>query len=184
MGELSEKSQNDVRNDNEQAASALSGTGRKCALFVAVIVVWVAIDQFTKTFFKDGLVGKVYADNVLGLFDFRLVHNTGGAWGIFSDSTFALGMFSLAVCAIVAIYFFVERKHLTYLTSISLALIVAGGLGNVVDRFALGYVIDFIEFTFIDFPVFNVADIGVTCGFALLVICLIIDFVREDKLEG
>ena len=46
----------------------------------------------------------------------------------------------------------------------------SGGLGNAFDRFAQGYVIDFIDFTFIDFPVFNIADIGVTCGFVLLVI--------------
>ena len=46
-------------------------------------------------------------------------------------------------------------------------VVVAGGLGNAIDRFALGYVVDFIEPVFIDFPVFNVADIGVTCGFVL-----------------
>ena len=47
------------------------------------------------------------------------------------------------------------------------ALIVAGGLGNALDRFTLGYVVDFIDTTFISFPTFNVADIGVTCGFVL-----------------
>ena len=46
----------------------------------------------------------------------------------------------------------------------------SGGLGNAIDRFSQLYVVDFIDFTFIDFPVFNVADIGVTCGFVLLVI--------------
>ena len=53
-------------------------------------------------------------------------------------------------------------------------MVVAGGIGNAVDRFANGFVTDFIEFSFIDFPVFNIADIGVTCGFALLIIGIIV----------
>ena len=62
---------------------------------------------------------------------------------------------------------------------------VAGGIGNALDRFTLGYVVDFIETTFIDFPVFNVADIGVTCGFVLFVLGLLLSFkASEAPSEG
>ncbi len=62
-----------------------------------------------------------------------------------------------------------------------MALVVAGGLGNAIDRFTLGYVVDFIEPVFIDFPVFNVADIGVTCGFVLFVVAMILAYRRADR---
>ena len=58
---------------------------------------------------------------------------------------------------------------------------VAGGLGNALDRFTLGYVVDFIEPVFIDFPVFNVADIGVTCGFAIFLAGMALAWRREDR---
>ena len=58
----------------------------------------------------------------------------------------------------------------TALETCALSLIAAGGIGNAIDRFVNGFVVDFIDLTFMDFPVFNIADIGVTCGFVLLVI--------------
>ncbi len=64
---------------------------------------------------------------------------------------------------------------------VGVALVVAGGLGNALDRFTLGYVVDFIEPTFIDFPVFNVADIGVTCGFVIFLIGVVTLWRREDR---
>ena len=66
------------------------------------------------------------------------------------------------------------------LETIALALVCSGGLGNAIDRFSQLYVVDFIDFTFIDFPVFNVADIGVTCGFVLLVIGYLLATRKED----
>ena len=145
----------------------------KVGVFVGLAVVWIVLDQFVKGFFAGQQPGGVIAGPFLGLVDIRLVHNTGGAWGIFSDSTFALGVFSLAVCAAIAAYFLVTARQNSMLQTISFALIVAGGIGNAIDRFAQGFVTDMIEFSFFDFPVFNVADIGVTCGFALLVVSML-----------
>ena len=56
----------------------------------------------------------------------------------------------------------------------------AGGLGNAVDRFTLGYVVDFIDPVFIDFPTFNIADIGVTCGFVIFFAALFLRARREE----
>ena len=60
------------------------------------------------------------------------------------------------------------------------ALVVAGGIGNAIDRFIQGYVVDFIELSFMDFPVFNIADIGVTCGVALIFIAVIFFWRGDD----
>lgn len=175
----SDPAQND--HDASDAKGAACGAARSGALFFGLAAVWVIFDFMTKQFFKDGVVGHRYLDPVLGLFDFRLVHNTGGAWGVFSDSTLALAVFSLVICAVIAVFFVVERRALSTLAVVGLSLIFAGGIGNAIDRFAQGYVVDFIEFTFIDFPVFNVADIGVTCGFAILFISLAIDYLNDGE---
>ena len=64
---------------------------------------------------------------------------------------------------------------------IGISLVVAGGIGNAIDRFTLGFVVDFIEPTFIDFPIFNIADIGVTCGIILFIVSLLIHERTEAK---
>ena len=63
-------------------------------------------------------------------------------------------------------------------------LVVAGGIGNAIDRFSQGYVVDFIDLAFMDFPVFNVADIGVTCGFVLFLVALVMEWRHEDALRA
>ncbi len=146
---------------------------RRIAAFAAVALAWLAFDRVTKAYFEGAYeLGQAGAN--CGLFRFTLVHNTGAAWGMFGDSTFALGVTSTIVCVLIAVAFAFWEKlagHApTALETCSLALVFAGGLGNAIDRFVQAYVIDFIDFTFIDFPVFNIADIGVTCGFVLLVI--------------
>ena len=166
---------------SDAQADLSCSTRNKRVLFVVLAAAWVALDAFTKAQFYGGVVGRVVFGPVLGLFDFRLIHNTGGAWGIFSDSTFALGVFSLAVCLIASIYFFIASKHMNLFETVGFALVVAGGIGNAIDRFVLGYVVDFIELVFFEFPVFNVADIGVTCGFVILIIGLIVDFSKGDE---
>lgn len=152
-----------------------------CALMAVVIAVWLLLDQCTKAFFNTYEPGEVIAGPFAGLFQFRLVHNTGAAWGIFDQSTLLLGVFSLVVCVVLAVATLVLAPQWSRVTVFSAALVVAGGIGNVIDRFALGYVVDFIETTFIGFPVFNVADIGVTCGVTLFLITLIIDWYKEGK---
>ncbi len=146
----------------------------------AIVAGWLALDAATKAVFlaypANALVGGPY----LGLIDFRVVHNTGGAWGMLSNSTVALGVFSLIVCAALAVYFVITVREQGWLATVGIALIIAGGIGNAIDRFVRGFVMDFIEFSFFDFPVFNVADIGVTCGFVLLILGLLIYGVRED----
>lgn len=149
--------------------------GRNALVVLCVAVAWLALDQLTKLHFNGGSfqVGEHIAGPYLGLFRFTLVHNTGAAWGMFGDSTLALGVLSLAVCALLLAYLFVLEPDASLGQAVGLALVVAGGVGNAIDRFAQGYVVDFIDFAFMDFPVFNVADIGVTCGFVLFFCALL-----------
>lgn len=63
-----------------------------------------------------------------------------------------------------------RARRISWPELIGLGLVIGGGIGNAIDRFVLGYVVDFIDLSFMDFPVFNIADIGVTCGLALFLI--------------
>ncbi len=174
-----------VGNDFDSAdGDARKGANRRRIAFAVVALIWIAIDQLAKMQFRDAVLGRVVFGPVFGLFDFRLVHNTGGAWGIFADSTLALGVFSLLVCVAAAFYFVVAAESLNWCETMGFSLIVAGGIGNAIDRFVLGYVVDFIEFSFFDFPVFNIADIGVTCGFVILIIGLLLDCAQGRKSAG
>lgn len=156
--------------------------GRKVLLFVALVVVWLAFDVATKAWVSGGWEqGDIITGPILGLVRFHLVHNTGMAWGMFGDSTFALGIMSLVVCVVMTAYLFVLSPRAGLLETVGIALVVAGGLGNALDRFTLGYVVDFIEPVFIDFPVFNVADIGVTCGFVIFLVGMLLTWRRDER---
>lgn len=142
----------------------------KAGLFVAVAVLWLVFDMLSKQFFDGFELGEFIGGPYLGLFTFSLVHNTGAAWGMFGDSTRALGVLSLIVCTVIVCYMVWSRKDVNLIQALGAALVVSGGIGNAIDRFLKAYVVDFIDLTFMDFPLFNVADIGVTCGFVILVI--------------
>lgn len=163
---------------NQRAAGSLP-LRLKALLLAAVAVTWLALDMATKHIAQSFELGEVFGGPFAGLVQFRLVHNTGAAWGMFGDATFLLGVFSLVVCAALVFYLFMLAPHASAFETFSLGLVLAGGLGNAFDRFSLHYVVDFIEPVFIDFPVFNVADIGVTCGIVLFMVA----FLREWRTQ-
>lgn len=155
---------------------------RRFAVFIPIVVVWLVLDQASKLFFNGSYhAGQVISDSILGIFRFHLVYNTGGAWSVFSGATWALGAFSLVVCIALTGYLALTPQRPNSGELIGISLVVAGGIGNAIDRFTLGFVVDFIEPTFIDFPIFNVADIGVTCGIILFIVSLLVHERTEAK---
>lgn len=165
--------------DNGRTARAVA---RRFAVFIPIVVVWLVLDQASKLFFNGSYhTGQVISDPILGIFRFHLVYNTGGAWSIFSGATWALGAFSLVVCIALTAYLALTPQRPNTGELIGISLVVAGGIGNAIDRFTLGFVVDFIEPTFIDFPIFNIADIGVTCGIILFIVSLLIHERTEAK---
>ena len=140
-------------------------------LFTAIAAVVVALDALAKMGAvaaltpEDGGVVRIDA----GLLDFTLVHNTGAAFGIGADATWVFVIVTIVIVA-AALAWICAGKCRSPLSVVALALLVGGGIGNFIDRVALGYVIDFIEFSFVDFPVFNIADICITIGVVLLLV--------------
>lgn len=149
------------------------------AVFVPIVIVMVILDQMTKGWAASSLVRGVPAYDC-GLFEFELVHNTGAAFGMGQGA----GMIFIAVAAIItilAVLWLWLSPRRTALEVVGLSLVVAGGIGNCIDRLVTGYVVDFIKLTFVSFPVFNVADICVTCGVVLFLIGLIALLVTDRE---
>ncbi len=112
------------------------------------------------------------------LFDFTYVRNRGAAFSMMSGRIQILSVISVAFCIGVIIYWAVKKPSHPLLKT-ALSMMFAGALGNAIDRIAYGYVVDFIAARFIDFPVFNIADMAITIGAALVIIYII--FFDEDK---
>ena len=167
-----------------QSAPGQGNARINAVVFGGVAVAWLLLDYFTKRAFDAATVGEQLWSGIPGILDFRLVHNTGAAWGIFGGSTFALGIFAVVFCIVLLVVAHMRRTEAKPLEMAGYGLVLAGGIGNAIDRFMNGYVVDFIEATFIDFPVFNIADIGVTCGFAIIVLCYFLLGDKSEEREG
>lgn len=148
------------------------------AAFFILSLIWILLDQLTKNAMEE-ILGKIAETPALpGIFKFNLVHNYGAAWGIFGGATLPLILFSILVCIAIIIYLLKMWQHTNMFIIFGASLIFAGGIGNMIDRISLGYVIDFISLEFINFPVFNIADIGVTVGVILFMFGMIVEGVK------
>ena len=119
---------------------------------------------------------------LLVLLDLTYIKNTGAAFSILEKHTWLLTVLSAVIVLVVA-YLVVKKFFNGWVGMLSATLILAGGVGNLIDRAAFKYVTDMIKTTFIDFPVFNFADCCITVGVVLLVIYVLF-FCKDEKKEG
>ena len=132
-------------------------------MFAVMACAWVVIiDQYVKRAVVQTLALGETAELLPGLLRLERVHNYGAAWSSFSGARWLL--IGVTLAAIAAIFWLVTTVVRHPLGVWSLWLVIGGGLGNLIDRVRLGYVRDMLATEFMDFPVFNVADIFVTCG--------------------
>lgn len=110
------------------------------------------------------------------------VQNTGAAFGIGNNNTISFIVISLIVIGLVFRFLIMQIERIDKFILISLVLILAGAIGNLIDRVFRGYVVDFIDITpAISFPIFNLADIYITLGWVLFIIATIIGYVKSEK---
>ena len=145
-------------------------------IIAALIVI---ADFLTKFYIKTNIaLGGVFF-SVPRLVDFTYVQNRGAAFSMFSGRVSVLSVVSIAFCIAVVVYWVMKRpKHPLLCTALS--MMFAGALGNAIDRVFYGYVVDFIAVRFISFPVFNIADMAITIGAALVIIYVIL-FDKDTK---
>ena len=151
----------------------------RLAIFFLICALMVALDQFTKYLAVIHLKGQENAVWIKNVFELEYCENDGAAFSSFSGKQGFLLAVTIIVLLLVIIEFLriPEGKRYTGLR-INFLMIVAGALGNMIDRVRQGYVVDFFYFVPINFPRFNVADIYVTLAMPLLVILLF--FVYKD----
>lgn len=139
-----------------------------------LMTVLVAIDQVLKYIVVENLdIGEIISlINIGGRRVLELTHirNSGAAWSIMQGKTWFLIGLPIVVLVVGIVFMVVKRKTLTKLEMIMISMIVAGGIGNLIDRIRFKEVVDFISFKLIDFPVFNFADICVVLGELLLIV--------------
>ena len=147
------------------------------AWLVALLV--VVIDQASKLWAVNALPFAQEIPFLPGLLQFCRVNNTGAAFSLFSGSTPVLALVSLAVGVGVALLL-LRQPPTKPLPALALGFLLGGAVGNGIDRWRLGAVIDFLEFVPISFPVFNVADVAIN----LAVLCFVIDLLAGLRREG
>ena len=152
--------------------------------YILFTVAVVAADQFTKYLTLANIPLHTDVPFIPGFLGFTYVQNTGAAFSMFQGMQWLFLIIFTALTALIIIEYFKKPMPFTKLERWCIAAIYGGGLGNMIDRLRLGYVVDMIETQFITFPVFNVADCFITCGcFAMLFSLAFLnkEFWKEEK---
>ena len=153
---------------------------RDYILYSAIIAIGVLLDQITKWLSVEFLSKISTFPIIKNVIHLTYVENRGAAFGMFKDHRWVFMVTSTVMIIGLSLYLylgFAENK----LYEVSIAMIISGGIGNMIDRIALKYVIDFIDFRLINFAVFNGADSFVCVGAGLLVLALVRDIIKESK---
>lgn len=137
-----------------------------------IIFIIVVADQISKYITIQYLKPLKTVPLLEGVLSLSYVENRGAAFGILQNQRWFLIILPILIVTVIVIYLVMHRKE-SLLTRICLAVILGGAIGNLIDRIFLGYVVDMFQVTFIEFPVFNVADMAVVCGTIILAVQLL-----------
>ena len=148
-------------------------------IYYLLAALLIIIDQITKWNIVQNF--ELYQEKVIvpGFFSLFYIQNEGAAWGIFQGKMVFFYLVTLLVVGYL-IYMFQQEKNKTKLVGISFALILSGAIGNFIDRLLNGYVVDMFRLDFINFPIFNVADVCLTVGVVLMLIHVLF-FEKEEQ---
>lgn len=142
-------------------------------LYIPMIIILIIADQGLKFWISVNIklgTSQVILPNVLALTNVR---NDGAAWSVLSGQQWFFTVITIVALGMMGYFFWKLRNDNLYMSAIS--LLIAGTLGNFIDRIRLGYVVDMFETLFMNFPIFNVADMCLTFGVIIVIIALIKD---------
>lgn len=141
---------------------------KKKIILAVVSISIIMLDQISKLIMIDKNIN-IFPQ----LLSFSYTQNTGVAFGLISNNIIFVIIFNIVILGIIIKFLKENNESIDYTVLVSLILILSGGIGNLIDRILRGYVVDFIKFDFINFPIFNVADISITLGIFILVIVIV-----------
>ena len=146
-------------------------------------ILLILFDQWTKSLAVANLMNQEPFVIIKNVFQLRYLENRGAAFGMMQgQQTFFVISALIAVVVITYVYFKLPWEKRFHPLRAVVLFIASGAVGNLIDRLVLGYVVDFFYFELIDFPIFNVADIYVTCATVILAL-LILFYYKEDELD-
>ncbi len=157
-----------------------SSIGKRIFLPVLFIPVLILLDQLTKRLAVSSLQGHDDIILIRGVLQLRYIENRGAAFGILKDSRVFFIILTILFAVVITAFYvsYYKRQHASMVLVLLYSFLTAGTIGNFIDRLIHGYVVDFIYFSLIDFPVFNVADIYITCSCVFIIIYV---FLSEKK---
>ena len=141
-----------------------------------ILLLIIGLDQLTKSWIESILQLHESIELIPGFFSLTYARNTGAAWSMLAGQmTFFIVLTSAVLCGLI--WLMVKTPKESTWTRISLSLIMGGAIGNFIDRISFGYVRDFLDFILFgyDFPIFNVADMALCIGVALLALVMLMD---------
>ena len=139
---------------------------REKKINLIIVSIIVTLDQISKYFIT--LNYDYFLNKNIFIFSINFARNYGAAFNIFEGNRVFLSLISI-ISSLILIYFIFFKGRLNLLDRYGLSLILAGSLGNGIDRIIKGYVIDFINLNLFDFPIFNIADIAINIGCIILI---------------
>lgn len=139
-------------------------------IYILIIIAGIVLDRITKIYAVKHFISNPHSGSLINL---TYLENRGAAFGILQDKRILFVILTIAIVLYLLYYFITNLKSNPLVLNIAFSLIISGALGNFYDRLFQGYVVDFLEFAFVDFPVFNVADVFVTVGCGLLIIYIL-----------
>ena len=148
-----------------------------------LFVILVIADQLTKHLAVVRLKNQAAYNLINGILEFNYLENRGAAFGVLQNQKYFfvfVALIFIGVIVFVLIKVPTQKKY--YSLNILLVMIAAGAVGNMIDRVRYDYVVDFIYFSLIDFPTFNVADIYVTCGITVMVFLMFFRYTEDERL--
>ncbi len=149
-------------------------------ILISTICASIGIDQLTKAIVRANMEVGDTVPIIEDVFHFTYIRNEGAAFGMLSEHRWVFMSLSIVAIIAIGVYLFKFCKE-TLFTKIGLALVVGGGIGNMIDRICLKYVVDMIDCRFIDFYIFNFADCCVCVGAGMVILGFILSMVKEAK---
>ena len=160
--------------------------GLSAILAIVIGVLVLALDLITKYVITAGMPHEgMMADFLPGFINVVIVFNTGAGFGILAGRPIFLIVLTIILITVFILFFVMKHvkgeQPVSVLLGVAAGFVVGGCFGNLYDRLVFGYVRDFLNFQFMNFPVFNVADICLCVGIALLVVYFLFIMPKENK---
>ena len=149
-------------------------------IILSTIIASIGIDQLTKAIVRANMNVGDTIPVIEDVFHFTYIRNEGAAFGMLSQHRWVFMTLSVIALVALSVYLFKFCEEGLF-TKIGIALIIGGGIGNMIDRICLKYVVDMIDCRFIDFYVFNFADCCVCVGSGMVILGFILSMIKEQK---